>query len=62
MQKAKHGWDRSEGVKYTVSKFEEEDFHKWHENGGREILSRKLYFFDYATRKCPKEEKKERFS
>jgi hypothetical protein len=51
MQKATHGWDRTEGVKYCLSSFEEEEFKKWHENGGREILSRKLYFFDYSDHK-----------
>lgn len=60
MQKAKHGWDRQEGVKYQVSSFEEEEFRKWHENGGKKILARKLYFFDYTKKVDPRDRRKVR--
>lgn len=46
LQKQKHGWDRSEGVKYTISRFEEEQFQKFYENGGREKLSKRIRYFN----------------
>lgn len=59
MKKARHGWDRSEGIKYTVSRFEEEEFQKWMEKGGKEKLRRKLVYFDFSPRKGRKHQPKE---
>ena len=48
MDKKKNGWERLDLVKYEVSKFEEEEFKKWFENGGREKLKKKVQYFDYS--------------
>lgn len=46
LQKQTKVHDKSEGVKYAISRFEEEEFNKFYENGGREKLKKVKYFKD----------------
>lgn len=50
---AKKQWDTNDNVKYCVSSFEEEDFKKYYENGGKEQLSKRIIWLhtDKPTRK-----------
>ncbi len=54
MHSSGHKWDQSTGVKYQVSKFEEEEFKKWFEKGGKEKLSKQVNYFDYSPKESDK--------
>lgn len=48
-------WDLGETVKYTVSKFEEEQFQRWLDNGGKEKLRARIVYYDYTDKSHARE-------
>lgn len=50
MDTTTYTWDRGDTVKYGVSKFEEEQFQQWLDNGGKEKLRARIVYFDYSDK------------
>lgn len=44
---------RHKGKELKVSSFEEDLFNSFYKNGGKEVLEKKKFYFDYTPKKHP---------